>query len=153
MLQDHSLLLLLYNFVPSVFHCLPMPSEFLEFTKPATPSPPLCLPTSWASSPPPGPWSFCFYNGESGIPNAISTIGFPTLRQKRGAAFTAPLSLSKTPFGAFRQTFAVRRAHALCAIGAQDAHLRPEKYFLPGTEGELSRRDKRSHPGVRPGRK
>ena len=35
MLQDHSLLLLLYNFVPSVFHCLPMPSEFLEFTKPA----------------------------------------------------------------------------------------------------------------------
>ena len=35
MLQDHSLLLLLYNFVPSVFHCLPMPSEFLDFTKPA----------------------------------------------------------------------------------------------------------------------
>ena len=35
MLRDHSLLLLLYNFVPSVFHCLPMPSEFLDFTKPA----------------------------------------------------------------------------------------------------------------------
>ena len=33
--QGYLLLLLLYNFVPSVFHCLPMPSEFLDFTKPA----------------------------------------------------------------------------------------------------------------------
>ena len=33
--QGYLLLLLLYNFVPSVFHCLPIPSEFLDFTKPA----------------------------------------------------------------------------------------------------------------------
>ena len=45
----------------------------------------------------------------------------------------AGLSLSKIPFGAFRQGFAVCRAHSLCAAGAQLAHLQPEMYFLPGT--------------------
>ena len=83
------------------------------------------------------------------------------------------LSLSKNPFGLFRQFFAVCCAHNLFAIGEQipyimeqlplaivpldslrDApHLQPEMYFLPGTGGELPRRGKRSHPGVRPGRK
>ena len=29
-------------------------------------------------------------------------------------------------------------------------HLRPIKYFVSCTEGELPRRGKRSHPGVRP---
>ena len=32
------------------------------------------------------------------------------------------LSMAKNPNGVFRQTFAVRRAHALCAMGAQFAH-------------------------------
>ena len=41
--------------------------------------------------------------------------------------------LSKNPFGAFRQTFAVCCAHSLCAIGAQLAHLQPEMYFRSGT--------------------
>ena len=45
----------------------------------------------------------------------------------------AGLSLSKIPFGAFRQGFAVCRAHSLCAAGAQLAHLQPDRYFLPGT--------------------
>ena len=37
------------------------------------------------------------------------------------------------PFGAFRQDFAVCRAHNLFAYGGQILHLQPEKYFLPGT--------------------
>ena len=41
--------------------------------------------------------------------------------------------LSKIPFGAFRQVFAVCRAHNLFAYGGQILHLQPEKYFLPGT--------------------
>ncbi|MDD6856534.1 MAG: hypothetical protein PUD66_08960, partial [Oscillospiraceae bacterium] len=81
--------------------------------------------------------------------------------------------LVEKPLRAFPPAFAVCRAHNLFAVGEQipyimeqlplaivqldslrDApHLQPEMYFLPGTEGELPRRGKRSHPGVRPGRK
>ena len=39
----------------------------------------------------------------------------------------------KTPYGLFRQVFAVCRAHSLFAYGEQLAHLQPEKYFLSGT--------------------
>ena len=63
------------------------------------------------------------------------------------------LSLSKNPFGLFRQFFAVCCAHSLCAFGAQLAHLQPEKCFRPRTEGELPGTGKRGHPGVRRGRK
>ena len=63
------------------------------------------------------------------------------------------LSLSKKTFGLFRQFFAVCCAHNLFAIGEQIPHLQPEKYFAPGTGGELPRRGKRDHPGVRRGRK
>jgi len=43
------------------------------------------------------------------------------------------VSLSKNPFRAFHQFFAVCCAHNLFAIGEQIPHLQPEKYFLPGT--------------------
>ena len=39
----------------------------------------------------------------------------------------------KTPYGLFRQVFAVCRAHSLFAYGEQLAHLQPEMYFLSGT--------------------
>ena len=42
------------------------------------------------------------------------------------------LSLSKIPFGAFRQFFAVCCAHNLFAVSEQIPHLQPEKYFPPG---------------------
>jgi|GEM_PF-1131492 len=38
----------------------------------------------------------------------------------------------KTPYGLFRQVFAVCCAHSLFAYGEQLAHLQPEKYFLSG---------------------
>ena len=40
---------------------------------------------------------------------------------------------SKIPFGAFRRFLAACCAHSLCAVGAQLAHLQPDKYFPPGT--------------------
>ena len=81
-------------------------------------------------------------------------------------------SLSKN-LRAFPPVFSGCRAHDLFAVGEQipyimeqlplaivpldslrDApHLQPEKCFRPRTEGELPRRGKRSHPGVRRGRK
>jgi hypothetical protein len=42
-------------------------------------------------------------------------------------------SLSKNPFGLFRQSFAVCCAHNLFAVGKQIPHLQPDKYFAPGT--------------------
>ena len=44
-----------------------------------------------------------------------------------------PLRLSKNPFGAFRQVFAVCRAHNLSPDGGQIPHLQPVKYVPPGT--------------------
>ena len=41
--------------------------------------------------------------------------------------------LSKNPFGAFRQVFAVCRAHNLSPHGGQIPHLQPVKYVPPGT--------------------
>ena len=52
---------------------------------------------------------------------------------------------------AFPPVFAVCCAQNL--LWEQIPHLQPEKYFLPGTEGELPGTGKRDHPGVRPGRK
>ena len=43
------------------------------------------------------------------------------------------MSLSKNPFGLFRQFFAVCCAHSLCAFGAQLPHLQPERCFRPRT--------------------
>ena len=43
------------------------------------------------------------------------------------------LRLSKIPFGAFRQVFAVCCAHNLFAVGEQIPHLQPEKCFRPRT--------------------
>ena len=43
------------------------------------------------------------------------------------------LSLSKIPFGAFRQFFAVCCAHNLYAQSVQIPHLQPELYFASGT--------------------
>ena len=63
------------------------------------------------------------------------------------------LRLSKKGFALFDKRIAVCRAHDLYAFGVQIAHLQPELYFLSGTGGELPRRDKRDHPGVRPDRK
>ena len=42
-------------------------------------------------------------------------------------------SVSKIPFGAFRQIFAVCCAHNLFAVSEQIPHLQPEKYFPSGT--------------------
>ena len=51
-----------------------------------------------------------------------------------GAAKLLPFcSVSKIPFGAFRQFFAVCCAHNLFACGEQIPHLQPEKYFSSGT--------------------
>ncbi len=44
-----------------------------------------------------------------------------------------PSDCRKTPYGLFRQVFAVCRAHSLFAYGEQLAHLQPEMYFLSGT--------------------
>ena len=52
---------------------------------------------------------------------------------QKGLPTGRPLSLSKIPFGAFRQFFAVCCAHHLSADSRQIPHLQPEKYFLPGT--------------------
>ena len=64
-----------------------------------------------------------------------------------------PLDCQKSPAGLFDRFFAVSCAHNLAPVGGQIPHLEPEKCFLPGTEGELLRRSKRGHPGVRPGKK
>jgi len=45
--------------------------------------------------------------------------------------------LSKTPFGAFRQFFAVCCAHNLYAFGVQIPHLQPEMYFASGTRPDV----------------
>ena len=42
-------------------------------------------------------------------------------------------SVSKIPFGAFRQIFAVCCAHNSSAYGEQIPHLQPDKYFASGT--------------------
>ena len=63
------------------------------------------------------------------------------------------LRLSKKGFAFFDKRIAVCRAHDLYALGVQIAHLQPDRYFLSGTGGELPRRGKRDHPGVRPDRK
>jgi hypothetical protein len=49
------------------------------------------------------------------------------------AETSAGLSVSKIPFGAFRQFFAVCCAHNLFAYSEQIPHLQPEKYFCPRT--------------------
>ena len=43
------------------------------------------------------------------------------------------MNLSKIPFGAFRQVFAVCCAHNLFAYGEQIPHLQPELCFCPRT--------------------
>ena len=45
----------------------------------------------------------------------------------------AGLRLSKNPFGAFRQVYAVCHAHNLSPDGRQIPHLQPVKYVPPGT--------------------
>ena len=77
---------------------------------------------------------------------------FAVRRTKMGGV-SAPRRLSKKGFALFDKRIAVCCAHVLSAVSGQDAHLQPELYFLSGTGGELPRRGKRDHPGVRPDRK
>ena len=59
-----------------------------------------------------------------------------------------------TPLAYKSHSSAPRAAFGGCALHSAAAlDLQPELYFLSGTGGELPRRGKRDHPGVRPDRK
>ena len=73
------------------------------------------------------------------IPSTKSVIGKKSENNVRKTPDDSGvfLSLSKIPFGAFRQFFAVCCAHSLCAVGAQLVHSQPEKYFVSGTRPDI----------------
>ena len=62
-------------------------------------------------------------------------------KEKSGSDEPLCFSLSKNPFGLFRQFFAVCCAHNLFAIGEQILHLQPERCFRPRTRRGRKRFD------------
>ena len=55
------------------------------------------------------------------------------IMHEKGSCFTAALSLSKIPFGAFRQISAVCCVHNLFVYSEQIPHLQPDMCFCPRT--------------------
>ena len=75
-------------------------------------------------------------------------LPFLTKGLQSAARTSCPLTADKTHSSAPRAVFGGCALHSAAALDLQ-----PELYFLSGTGGELPRRGKRDHPGVRPDRK